>query len=151
MTSVENSKYGKALVAASHIKAGDSILVLTGDIQREPTVYSIQISENEHVNTVGDLRFANHQCRSPNAAFDFNSVPWILKAVRNIEPKEPISFDYETTEYKISSPFDCKCDSENCRGKALGFYYLSEYEKKDMITKGLCSPALKKAYLNEKQ
>nr|XP_002163843.1 histone-lysine N-methyltransferase ash1 isoform X2 [Hydra vulgaris] len=150
MTSVEDSKYGKALVATSHIKAGEEILTLNGEIVTEPSVYSVQISENEHVNTDGNLRFANHKCRSANAAFDFTTVPWVLKAVRNIEPNEFISFDYNTTEYKISSTFDCICDSNECRGKALGFHYLSDDEKADMVAKGLCSPALQKLFLNEK-
>lgn len=41
----------------------------------------------------------------------------MMIAIRDIAPGEPITFDYLSTERRISHPFDCLCGSRRCRGR----------------------------------
>ena len=49
-----------------------------------------------------------------NHTFDFY-------AIRPIQQEQELFFDYATTEFELSSPFDCSCGSPDCRGKLTGF------------------------------
>jgi tyrocidine synthetase-3 len=55
-----------------------------------------------------------HSC-DPNCRISFPHRAML--AVRSIAPGEPISFDYQSTEHRISHPFDCLCGSRRCRGR----------------------------------
>ena len=55
-----------------------------------------------------------HSC-DPNCCVSFPTSS--LVALRPIEPGEPITCDYETTETWFSHPFWCRCGSRRCRGR----------------------------------
>jgi len=40
-----------------------------------------------------------------------------MLATRAIRPDDRISFDYASTERRISHPFDCLCRPRACRGR----------------------------------
>jgi uncharacterized protein len=60
------------------------------------------------------LARTRHSCE-PNCRISFPDRAMI--AVRAIAPGEAISFDYQTTERRLSRPFDCRCGSRGCRGR----------------------------------
>ena len=114
------------VVATKVFEPGHVILRLVGDVVERPSRYSVQIGPGRHIEPparvvlAGSLashrwRFLNHSC-APNAAFD----DLTLIALRRIEPTEPITFDYDTTEHDMASPFECSCGSERCRGVVRG-------------------------------
>ncbi len=119
------------LIASSWIKAGTHLFYLAGEVTSTATRYSVQIGQDAHIDLKEghDLqeildyyswRFMNHHCE-PNSFIRERNV----FALRNIEPWEEITFNYNTTEYEIAEPFSCRCGSESCQGMISGFRNLS--------------------------
>lgn len=55
-----------------------------------------------------------HSCE-PNCRISFPDRT--LVAVRSIAPGDAITFDYKSTESRMSHPFVCLCGSGQCRGR----------------------------------
>lgn len=135
------------VVATEKISEGDILLRLEGILIKDPTRFSIQIGENEHIAAYSNdphkesaiLRYINHSC---NPTAFFNIPEKILIAAKNLEPGDEITFNYNTTEYDMVVPFQCHCGSVNCYGEIKGFKYLSTDEKKELLP--FLSPYLKK-------
>ena len=115
------------LVATKNFEVGDPILLLRGEISGQPSRFSVQLGPDQHMEVPADVRveqpldryrwrFLNHSCE-PNAKFDNRS----LIAIRNIAASAQITFDYNTTEYDLASPFECHCESDNCYGVVRGY------------------------------
>lgn len=79
---------------------------------------TVQISEHHHVE-LGPvyLELINHSC-DPNVFFD--SQRWQLVALKPIAPGDELCFFYPSTEWHLSSPFECACGSERCLGRITG-------------------------------
>lgn len=123
------------LVARRSIAAGEVVLLVTGAETDRPSRGSLQVGERLHVEVPEgwDLeqvldecpwRFLNHAC-DPNT--------WVrgreLVALRPITLGEPITFDYETTEWDMAAPFRCAC-GPGCRGGMVrGFRHLEPRER----------------------
>jgi hypothetical protein len=114
------------VVATRPFRAGEAILRLEGDVTDRPSRYSLQVEDDRHlvVPTAGaperyPWRFLNHSC-APNAGIRGREVI----ALRDIEPPEQITFDYNTTEYDMAEPFVCRCGT--CGGREIaGFRHLT--------------------------
>jgi hypothetical protein len=114
------------LVATKEYEAGDHILALHGKVVDQPSQYSVQIGPDQHMEVPAEVhvrqsldryrwRFLNHSCE-PNAGFDELN----LVATRRIEALDQITFDYNTTEYDMATPFECHCGSDDCCGVVRG-------------------------------
>jgi hypothetical protein len=110
-----------SLVARRPLAPGETVLVLAGSETDKPSLGSVQVGEYLHVEVPEGLsftrvldecpwRFLNHACE-PNTYFSGRR----LIVLRPIAVGEPITFDYETTEWEIASPFACDCGAPNCR------------------------------------
>ena len=64
-----------------------------------------------------DCMFFNHSCE-PNCGFSAIDASLVV-AIRDIEPGEELTYDYQTmdTEASYYAGLDCKCGSRKCRGK----------------------------------
>ncbi|MSU34443.1 MAG: SET domain-containing protein-lysine N-methyltransferase [Pedosphaera sp.] len=124
------------LVAILPFVAGDRLFQVEGELTSHPSRNSIQVGENQHIDLgVGHTqeeildryfwRFMNHSCE-PNVVVRGRAV----LACRDIEAWEDITFDYNTTEYDMAEPFECRCGSPICRGRIQGFKYLSEADQR---------------------
>jgi hypothetical protein len=92
------------------------------------------------------LRFLNHSCE-PNCAFSLQDTFLTLYALRNIEKKEELTFDYNTTEFdlvKERCDFDCNCKSNNCLNRIKGFSHLDASQQD--ILQNISLPYIKKYY-----
>ena len=114
------------LVATRDLEVEDYILRLRGEIIESPSRYSVQIGPGQHVEVPAEVqvkqpldryrwRFLNHSCE-PNAKFENRN----LVAIREIKASEQITFDYNTTEYDLATPFECHCKSDGCCGLVRG-------------------------------
>lgn len=84
----------------------------------EPTKYSIQLAVSEHALVDPEfLRFMNHSC-DPNVALDTGGM--YITAIRPIEPGDPITYFYPSTEWSMAEPFRCWCGSAHCLGEISG-------------------------------
>ena len=120
------------LYATTAFAKGKILLPLTGSVASYPTRYSVQSGPGRHlvpVTTAQDgtpphehlWRFANHSC-DPNARLDLEART--LVALREIRSGEEVTFDYNTTEWDMASPFECHCGTDNCYGTVRGFKHL---------------------------
>ena len=91
-------------------------LVLKGEYSEQPTRTSIRVRDKNVEHPEG--AFMNHHC-NPNAKiFIIGGVEeGIVVAKQDIREGEEITFDYETTEPKLSAPFHCNCHGRLIVGK----------------------------------
>jgi hypothetical protein len=119
------------LVAAATIAEGTRLSEIDGAECARPDQWSIQVGPATHivVPPAVDLeaqldrypwRFMNHSCE-PNTRIERRRV-W---AIRTIAPGEELTFNYNTTEWDMAVPFECRCGSARCGGVIQGFRHLS--------------------------
>ena len=125
----------RRLVAALPIAKGTHVFAVTGRETTVPTRYSVQVGEGLHVDQDDaqeefDLvrryywRFLDHSCE-PTAMIRDREVI----AVRDIAEGEGVTFDYNTTEYDMATPFLCHCGSPICVGTVRGAKHLTPAQR----------------------
>ncbi len=123
------------LVAGESFPSGRSLFKIDGVPTEIPTRYSVQVGRTLHLDLPGSYgpeeimdrfywRFMNHSCE-PNALIRGREC----FALRPIEPWQEIAFNYNTTEYELAEPFDCRCGSDRCAGRIRGFRFLYHLEQ----------------------
>ena len=125
---IEETEKGKFTVSKKAFAKNDLIFYLEGGVQDFPTQYTIQIGPVWHLLPKVGM-FLNHSCE-PNGYIDVKNAAF--RALRDINEGEELTFNYNTTEYDISKPFECWCGKENCYKEVKGFKYLT-IEQKDQI------------------
>ena len=79
-------------------------------LQIEERLYLVGDSHDEPSN------FINHSC-DPTCGLSGASV---LVALRDLEPGDPITYDYATSNGSDFDEFECQCGTALCRGKITG-------------------------------
>ena len=105
---------GERLYAVRRYGAGEVVLEFE-QVAWQPTRdrYTVEHPFGEHFHHPL-LAKVSHSCE-PNCRVSFRDRT--LVAIRPIAPGDPITFDYQSTETRISRPFDCDCGSPACRGR----------------------------------
>jgi hypothetical protein len=123
------------LLCTTGVAAGRHLLDIDGDLTECPGRHSLQVDDRLHVDVAGEhsteefldrfpWRFMNHSCE-PSALVRGRAV----FAIRQLDPCEEITFDYNTTEDEIAEPFDCHCGSHRCAGRIRGFRFLTRPDR----------------------
>ena len=86
---------------------GTKVLELDCNYFPSPTRTSIQIGDQHLEHYEGG--YVNHHCDPNTKVIVPNFTPPFLVATKNIEIGEEITFDYESTEEELVSPFKCEC------------------------------------------
>jgi hypothetical protein len=107
--------------AARPFARGDLLLLLRGWLVAEPTRHTIQVDDDLHLEgePTALWRYLEHSC-APNARVRDRE----LLATMPIHVGDEITFDYDTTEWAMASPFACACGAPACRGFVRGFRHL---------------------------
>lgn len=124
-----------ALVARRPVAPGTLMFRLDGELTGTPTRYSVQLGRDRHLDLPPSYgieeimdrfywRFMNHSC-APSAAIRDCEV----YSVRAIQPREEITFDYNTTEFELAEPFECRCGAEHCVRQVAGFAHLAPADR----------------------
>lgn len=125
----------RRLIALAAIPMGTAIFRLEGRRTATATRYSIQIGAGQHLDP-DDMEYPmqrvrsrfwmylNHHCE-PSAHVRDRTVT----ALRDIAPGDGVTFDYNTTESSMASPFDCHCDSAWCVGLVRGANHLTPEQR----------------------
>jgi hypothetical protein len=145
------SAYGARLLIEEPRRAGQLIHQVTAPTVRStPNVYSIQTGPHTHVDDLGPVSFINHSC-DPNTVFDAEAIA--LRAIRDVEPGDELTFFYPSTEWDMHHPFVCRCGAPQCvrlvagakylSADVLGRYYINPHVR-DLLLQALApaSPAL---------
>lgn len=114
---------GKGIVAGRFFERGSVVFQLDGYWVDAPTMYTIQLGHDKHLQPSDHLwALVNHSC-TPNLRIDLNQHKMI--AVNDIAEGEHLSFNYLSTEWDMAAPFQCGCRSFNCIGTIKGARYLN--------------------------
>jgi hypothetical protein len=92
---------------------GTAIYSFHGPRLAKPTAYSVQFAPDVHIDCDDECRFTNHSCDA-NASLDYSNDTATLVATRDIAVGEQVTFNYNTTEWSMASPFICLCGSPRC-------------------------------------
>lgn len=137
----QNEELGKYLAAGLRIPSGQLAMVLPpnkiyqlDEVPDEDQNQVLQVSEDKYSSSVADTDydcFLSHSCE-PNLRVDIlDDYTVNLWALRDIAEHEPLTFDYETTEYDMvpyMGDFLCNCHSPKCRGRVRGYKYRAVYD-----------------------
>jgi hypothetical protein len=122
------------LIALKPIARHQHLFRIEGDETCTPTRYSVQIGRGRHL----DLRpgrpteelldhfywqYLNHHCEPNTMIRDLEVV-----ALRDIARWEDVTFNYNTTEYEMAEPFQCRCGSPLCARVIRGARHMSQAE-----------------------
>lgn len=125
----------RRLIAVRPIRAGTSIFQLEGRETTVATRYSVQVARDVHLDP-DDVAYPMDRVRSRSWMYlNHHCEPsaWIhervLVALRDIAPGEGVTFDYNTTEWDMASPFDCHCGSAHCVGRVRGAKHLTPEQR----------------------
>lgn len=114
---IDDSKFGRGLVANREISTGEVILDLRDCARlREPTRYSVYVGGDVHIDDPVLSRL-NHACR-PNVHVDIESQ--VARTVAPVAPGAMLSFFYPSTEWAMRFPFMCGCGDRDCIGLVVG-------------------------------
>ena len=124
------------LVLTAPVPANECLFELVGVSVTVPTRYSVQVGTAEHLDLPpGCLpeevldryfwRFMNHSC-DPSAAVRDRRV----LSRRPLAAWSEVTFNYNTTEYDMAEPFECRCGSMACQGTVRGFRYLPDAQRR---------------------
>ncbi|CAE7544573.1 unnamed protein product [Symbiodinium natans] len=124
---LSNPHVGALLVARDNIPRLESVfkidLHVDDRLVAQPTMYSVQVSENEHVNLLkvpdekgGAARYLSH-LEDPNLVATITDC-LIFRARRDILAGEELGFHYCTTEWAMTSPFVCAHGGARIQGYA---------------------------------
>eukprot|EP00899_Mesostigma_viride_P008587 jgi/Mesvir1/1772/Mv09622-RA.1 len=131
-------------VALRPIPKGHKLGTFAGIRQRQPDLYTLQIGDDLHILNTSKFVKMNHSC-NPNVAFTWPDCAHSSKcaddmplearcpsvvALRDIAPDEHVTFNYNTTEWKLSAPFRCNCGSAECVGQVKGYAFLNAEQRK---------------------
>jgi hypothetical protein len=130
---------GKSVFARLPIAPDEVIFIFEPNFTTQPNQYSIQFDHNQHLKSLGQINdLINHSC-SPNCYIDFTQ--FLFKSLKLINQDEEITFNYLTSEWQLTFPFDCQCGHLNCLNQIQGFKFLSLTQRQ--LLKPLLSPFLK--------
>lgn len=121
----------RRLVTTQAIPEGTVLFRVEGYETKVPTKYSVQIGKDLHLDQRGARdatdrvrrfywRYMNHSCDPSTRILDRQVI-----AVRDIAPLDGVTFDYNTTEYDMAEPFQCRCGTANCVGLVRGARHLT--------------------------
>jgi|TARA_B100000282_G_C31434808_1_gene355177 hypothetical protein len=100
---------GKGLFIKNTYKKNDIIHVLNGELLDSPTRESIHVGKNKHILDKFGI-FMNHSFNPNTEIQGYNVV-----AIKDINPGDEITFDYNVSEVNMASPF--KVNGIDVRGK----------------------------------
>jgi len=125
----------KCLITNRELAKEEIIINFKGEITSTPSKYSIQINRNEHLDVPeGKMgtpdyywAFLNHSC-APNTYIKNKQ----LIALKDIPTGTELTFNYNTTEFDMATPFTCSCQHQNCQKEIRGYKYLTNTQKQNI-------------------
>jgi hypothetical protein len=124
-------QHERRLVAVRPVRRGERLFVIEGRETPVPTRYSVQVGWERHLDQddARDAhdrvarrywRYMNHGCDPTTRILDRQ-----VFARRDIEAGEDVTFDYNTTEWEMAEPFECRCGAASCVGLVRGARHLT--------------------------
>ncbi|CAC9546988.1 conserved hypothetical protein [Leishmania infantum JPCM5] len=137
-----NGEMGQATFAAVDIAAGICFFQVKGLCIPYPTLDTIMLDEGRHLLFADGAQCLAHSC-DPNVRVRVDAMNNMLEcqALRPIKAGELIAFNYNATEWDMSTPFRCLCGSPQCLYEIRGFKHLSQAQR--ALLQRQATPAIK--------
>ena len=139
---------GVATFAKRDIQIGEVAFEVRGPIIPFATKFTLMLDERRHI--IGGVlsQCVAHSCEA-NTQIVVTPDGLALHAVarRPISRGEIISFDYNSNEWDMATPFSCLCATPSCVGNIAGFKNLAEAEQVRLLPQ--CTPWILELYKTE--
>ena len=124
---IRNSKIdSEGCYTTAPIKKGNFVVEYTGPrltvaeadalYDNDPRTYLFGLTDGKNViDGEGVAAFINHCC-DPNCEVDEVDGRVIITAIRDIEPEEELTYDYNLYDGDLTDEAPCYCKSKHCRG-----------------------------------
>ena len=116
---------GEGVVSKAHFVPGDIVFRFTGPVLNDRTLFTLELTPTAHVHDPYVMGKVLHSC-DPNTFCDMATRTFT--AVKEINPGDYLTMDYETTESELFRFFECQCGAPNCRGLIMGSKYRKPIE-----------------------
>ena len=132
--------HGKGVFALQDLAEGETLIEYVGEViswdeaqdrhphdPKDPNhTFYFHVNEDRVIDALhggNSSRWINHSC-NPNCEADEENERIFIKALRNIQAGEELSYDYglvidEPYTKKLKAEYPCWCGSANCRGTLL--------------------------------
>ena len=139
-------RLGSQIVASRNIEAGSIVWetdfeprIGAAAVRSRADRHTIQVRAGLHLNMRAlcpGSELVQHSC-APNSrlVFGYLKGPVSTLKMETTEPVGPhgvLTFDYNTTEWEMSDPFECSCGSKECAGTVGGYSKLT-LERRERI------------------
>lgn len=128
---------GQKAVAKVPLQAGTVINVFAEPVKSSPTMHTVQFDDRTHVAPTDGAEFISHGCfgtTNTRIIVDEDCASASFVVTRDVEAGGDLSFNYNTTEWHMNSPFVCQCAS--CQAghtrKVQGHKHLSLEERSNI-------------------
>mmetsp|Transcript_28173 Transcript_28173/g.77427 ORF Transcript_28173/g.77427 Transcript_28173/m.77427 type:complete len:240 (+) Transcript_28173:97-816(+) len=124
---IQTNHKGYGIYARQTLQRGDLAFTSTAlETYDRPNSHSVQTNHDTHVTMDLPAILVNHSCEAnlgitPNKSNPGGGGAYDFWALHEIPQGTEFSWDYETSEAEISTPFQCCCGSPKCRGVLQGF------------------------------
>lgn len=136
-----NGDMGQTAYASRDISSSTLLFHCTGLLVPFPTMYTICVGERQHLLFGDGAECIAHHC-DPNVQVKVNGDgTFDFVAVKDIKEGDLVTFNYNTTEWHMNTPFQCLCGSEYCAGYICGFKSLSMKDRQRLWA--ITSPVVK--------
>ena len=105
----------KGVFSGNDIKGGSISYIFSPIYVKKSTRTSIQFEDKHFEDNIG--KYLNHNCNPNTKVIKHDENNIILLSIVDIKRNEELTFDYNTTEKRLSHPFKC-----NCHGKLITGY-----------------------------
>lgn len=149
---VETKTIGRKAIARVPLAAGTVINVFREPVEGRPTMHTVQFDETTHVAPTLGAEFISHACAGTNTRIvvhdDRKAASFVV--TKDVDAGEDLSFNYNTTEWDMNSPFPCEC--ADCKASGVtrsvrGFKHLSNADR--MLIMNEVSPFVRQRTMEE--
>jgi hypothetical protein len=148
-TEIKQTEFGEALFTVEKLPAGTLVLSFELDplhLHRVPTRYSVQVGKDKHLDTPSALfQWLQHE-EEPSLRVD-TTENLNFYALRDLEAGDLLSFNYNTTEWSMATPFTCGLSGTD----VSGFSTLDVCKQRFLASEGLIVPHVYALWREEKQ
>ncbi|KAJ7281935.1 hypothetical protein C8J57DRAFT_1298947 [Mycena rebaudengoi] len=120
---------------------GETLTFLNKSTRSHRAYSTVQCGKgpDDNIELNSDFLYVNHSCE-PNIAFDLSSgdpMEWHIRALKDINAGDPLTFFYPSTEWEMAQAFDCQCGAKGCMGRIQGAKFM---KKEDVLERGWANP-----------
>lgn len=140
---LSSNAQGRCVIVTSAVAPGQVLFAVSGSVVAAAGQHTVQVGPHSHLATSeGDWRFINHSCapsvkvlvETVSTADAGPSRPFLRIVARApLQPGQEVTYNYLTTEWEMSVPFECGCGAPSCFGRIEGARQLRDDQIAELL------------------